>query len=55
MTRKGDREANLFHGLPPGQNFPLTASARLAVMDKIVANLCRNHDFISLVWECSRN
>ena len=29
--------------------FALTATARLTVMDKIVANLCRNHDFIALV------
>src|SRR5206468_9268106 len=52
---KGDCEADLFHGLAPRQNFALPAPARLAVMDKIVANLGCNHDFIALIRESFGN
>ena len=37
------------------RNFALPAPARLTVMDKIVANLCRNHDFIPLIRESFRD
>ena len=37
------------------RNFSLTASARLAVMDKIVADLGRDHDFVPLIWERLRD
>src|SRR4029077_18668438 len=37
------------------RNFALPASARLAVMHKIVANFRRNHDSIPLFWERLRD
>ncbi len=37
------------------RDLALTASARLTVMNKIVANLCRNHDLIPLIRESFRD
>src|SRR4030095_7005831 len=37
------------------RNFSLPASARFTVMDKIVANLCRDHDFIPLIRKSFRD
>ena len=37
------------------RNFALTASARFAVRDKIVADLGRDHDFIALIRKCLRD
>jgi hypothetical protein len=33
------------------RDFALPSPARLAVMYKIVADLCCNHDFVPLIWE----
>ena len=37
------------------RNFALAAAARFTVRDKIVADLCRDHDFIALIRESLRD